>query len=91
MTFQDAILFGMKASIMMSVLAIGLDTTLGEASYLFRRLAPRQALANISVYAACTRRAAICSRTGAVPRPHWQRKYGVLQAICRVLATCFCW
>jgi BASS family bile acid:Na+ symporter len=45
MTFQDAILFGMKASIMMSVLAIGLDTTLGEASYLFRR--PRRLLASV--------------------------------------------
>jgi BASS family bile acid:Na+ symporter len=45
MTFQDAILFGMKASIMMSVLAIGLDTTLGEASYLFRR--PRRLLLSV--------------------------------------------
>ena len=45
MTFEDAILFGMKASIMMSVLAIGLDTTLGEASYLFRR--PRRLLLSV--------------------------------------------
>jgi BASS family bile acid:Na+ symporter len=45
MTFQDAILFAMKASIMMSVLAIGLDTTLGEASYLFRR--PRRLLLSV--------------------------------------------
>ena len=45
MTFQDAILFGMKASIMLSVLAIGLDTTLGEASYLFRR--PRRLLLSV--------------------------------------------
>ena len=42
MSLQDVILFGMKASIMMSVLAIGLDTTLAEASYLFRH--PRRLL-----------------------------------------------
>ena len=42
MPLQDAILFGMKASIMMSVLAIGLDTTWAEASYLFRH--PRRLL-----------------------------------------------
>ena len=45
MSLQDAILFGMKASIMMSVLAIGLHTTLAEASYLFRH--PRRLLHSV--------------------------------------------
>jgi len=45
MSLQDVILFGMKASIMMSVLAIGLDTTLAEASYLFRH--PRRLLQSV--------------------------------------------
>jgi BASS family bile acid:Na+ symporter len=45
MSLQDAILFGMKASIMMSVLAIGLDTTLAEASYLLRH--PRRLLHSV--------------------------------------------
>jgi len=45
MSLQDAILLGMKASIMMSVLAIGLGTTLAEASYLFRH--PRRLLHSV--------------------------------------------
>jgi len=45
MTIQDAVLLGMEASIMMSVFAIGLDTSFGEASYLFRR--PRGLLRSV--------------------------------------------
>jgi hypothetical protein len=58
-----------------------------QASYLFRRLAPRQALANVSVYAACTRPAAVCSRTGVVPRPYWQRR----KLLCRKRYELFCY
>lgn len=45
MTVQDAILLGMEASIMMSVLAIGLDTSFGEASHLVRH--PRELLNSV--------------------------------------------
>jgi len=64
-----------------------------QASYLFRRLAPRQtlAMANISVYAACTRPAAIVAARRRTATVMATRKYGVLQSICCVSPTCSCW